>query len=87
MRPAKAEPEPVDPVEVAALLRNLLAKVERGELTGSATMIARLEGAVLALESLPASARPASLVQKHPPSTERGWLEGGGDSGLGAPGT
>ncbi len=76
-------------MEVAALLRRLLALVERGEMTGSATMVARLEGAALALESLPAASapRPAPVVQQHPPSTERGWLEGEGDSGLGAPGT
>jgi len=44
----------VDPAEVATLLRNLLSRVEKGELTGSPTMIARLEGAVLALETLTA---------------------------------
>ncbi len=52
MRPAKAEPGAVDPQEVAALLRNLLAKVERGEMTSSATLVARLEGAAIALEAL-----------------------------------
>ncbi len=45
---------PVDPAEVAALLRRLLGSVERGEMTGSVTMIARLEGAVAALETLTA---------------------------------
>ena len=58
MSPEKPEPEPepVDPAEVATLLRNLLAKVEQGELTGSATLVARLEGAAIALETL--SAKP-----------------------------
>lgn len=77
----------VNPAEVAAMLRRLLASVEGGEIAGTATMIARLEGAALALESLPAAPRPAPVAQQHPPSTERGWLEGEGDSGLGAPGT
>ncbi len=45
---------PVDPAEVAALLRRLLGSVERGEMTGTVTMIARLEGAVAALETLTA---------------------------------
>lgn len=47
--------EPVGPAEAAAVLRRILAAVEKGELTGSATMIARLEGAVLALETLNSS--------------------------------
>jgi len=45
-------PASVDPAEAAAMLRRVLEAVERGELTGPATMIARMEGAVSALESL-----------------------------------
>jgi len=47
----------VDPVEGAAILRRVLGAVERGELIGTATMIARIEGAVSALESLNRSSR------------------------------
>lgn len=49
---SEAQPGPVDPAEAAALLRRLLAAVERGEVTGSASMIARIEGAAVALETL-----------------------------------
>ena len=53
---SEAQPGPVDPAEAAALLRRLLAAVERGEMTGTATMVARLEGAAIALEALPGKA-------------------------------
>lgn len=46
---------PIDPADVAATatgLRRLLAAIEAGELTASAGAIARLEGAVLALEEV-----------------------------------
>lgn len=41
-----------DPAEAAALLRRLLAALERGELTAPATTIAALTGAAVALEGL-----------------------------------
>jgi hypothetical protein len=42
----------VDPAEAAAILRRVLEAVERGELSGTSSLIARMEGAVSALESL-----------------------------------
>jgi len=44
--------DPVNPADLIDALRPLLAAVERGEMTGSATMIAWLEGALSALEAL-----------------------------------
>ncbi len=52
MSAGKAKREPVDPAEAAAVLRRLLAAVERGELSASAMAIARIEGACVALEEL-----------------------------------
>lgn len=44
--------DPVDTAEAAAVLRGLLAAVEKGELSASAIAIARIEGARVALEEL-----------------------------------
>ncbi len=44
--------------EVAAQLRDTLAAVERGELVGEPGLVARLEGAALALEALAEARHP-----------------------------
>jgi hypothetical protein len=41
-----------DTREAAALIRRILEAIERGELDAPATVIARLEGALVALEAL-----------------------------------
>jgi hypothetical protein len=49
---------PPQPVEVARLIRRLLDEVEAGRMTASAGLVARLEGAALALDEVQRSLGP-----------------------------
>lgn len=52
------EPMSVDPREAAEQLRRVLAAVASGKLTAPSGMVARLEGALDALDSLTGRSRP-----------------------------
>jgi hypothetical protein len=48
------------PAEAAATLRVLVAAVEAGELTAPPLLVARLEGAIVALEALASGRQPTA---------------------------
>jgi hypothetical protein len=55
-----AESTTVDLKEAAAILRKLVAAIESDELTAPALLVARIEGAIVALEVLAAGRLPSA---------------------------